>query len=155
MRLNHSTRDFILQLMRQVPDMTLATVRPDGYPHATTVSYASDNLTLYVGVGLGSQKACNIQLNNKVSLTITRPYADWQHIQGLSMGATARIIAEREEAEHASDCLLRRFPQIREMMAGTEAMPWAGAIFLRIDPRVISVLDYQKGFGHTELYEID
>ena len=155
MRLNHSTRDFILHLMRLVPDMTLATIRPDGYPHATTISYANDNLTLYAGVGLGSQKACNIQLNNKVSLTITRPYADWQHIQGLSMGATARIIGERDEAEHASACLLRRFPQIREMMAGTEAMPWAGAIFLRIDPRVISVLDYQKGFGHTELYEID
>ncbi|WP_426056532.1 pyridoxamine 5'-phosphate oxidase family protein [Janthinobacterium sp. PSPC2-1] len=154
MLLDHHTRQFVLHLLDEVPDLTLATIRPDGYPQATTVSYAHDGLTLYVGVGLGSQKACNIQGNNRVSLAITKPYADWQHIQGLSMAATARIIDDLEETQHASECMLRRFPHIRDMMQGTNALPWAGAVFLRITPSVISVLDYEQGFGHTTLYDV-
>ena len=105
-------------------------------------------------MGLGSQKACNIQGNNRVSLAITKPYADWQHIQGLSMAATARIIDDLDETQHASECMLRRFPHIRDMMQGTNALPWAGAVFLRITPSVISVLDYEQGFGHTTLYDV-
>jgi len=34
----------ILDLMSSQNDMTIATVRPDGYPQATTVSYASGRL---------------------------------------------------------------------------------------------------------------
>lgn len=154
MLLDHHTRQFVLHLLDEVPDLTLATVRPDGYPQATTVSYAHDGLTLYVGVGLGSQKACNIQGNNRVSLAITKPYAEWQHIQGLSMAATARIIDDLDETQHASECMLRRFPHIRDMMQGINALPWAGAVFLRITPSVISVLDYEQGFGHTTLYDV-
>ncbi len=154
MPLDDDARRFVLGLLAQVHDMTLATVRPDGYPQATTVSYANDGLTLYAGIGLGSQKAQNIQRNGKVSLTINAGYDDWMHIRGLSMAAQADIIAGREESAHAAACLLRRFPQIRQMMAGADALPWAGAVFLRIRPVVISVLDYQKGFGHTALYEV-
>lgn len=154
MKLDDSARRIVLDLIAQAHDMTLATVRPDGYPQATTVSYASDGLILYAGIGLGSQKAQNIQHNDKVSLTINAAYADWSQIRGLSMAARARIIDDRGETAHASKCMLRRFPQIREMMAGSGALPWTGAVFLRIEPVVISVLDYAQGFGHTDLYEV-
>jgi hypothetical protein len=51
----------------------IATIRPDGYPQATTVSYVSDGLTIYFGCVAESQKAQNIAYNNKVSLTVTLP----------------------------------------------------------------------------------
>lgn len=150
-QLDPPSREFVLSIIGRAHDLTLATVRPDGYPQATTVSYAHDGLTLYVGVGLDSQKARNIQLNNKVSLTINTAYADWDHIQGLSIGATAEILHDRDAMQHAADCLLKRFPQIKTLLAGTETMPWQGGLFLKITPQVISILDYTKGFGHTEL----
>lgn len=152
--LNHAARHFILDILHSVNDLTLATIRADGYPQATTVSYANDGLTLYFAIGLDGQKAHNIQHNNKVSLTVTPAYLDWAHIKGLSMGGLAHFVRDPEETRHASECMLRRFPQIKALTAGTLNLPWPGAIFVKVAPQVISVLDYEKGFGHTELYAV-
>ncbi len=147
--LDHDTRRLVLDIMAREPDMTLATVRPDGFPHATVVSYAYDDLTLYAGIGLDSQKAHNIRQNDKVALTITPPYRDWDHIQGLSIAGRAELISDAEDMERASAYMLKRFPQLKQVMSGTQLLPWSGAIFLRISPHIISVLDYTRGFGHT------
>ena len=43
--------------------------------------------------------------------------------------------------------MLRKFPQILEYaLAGKK-----GLFLVRIDPEVISLLDYRKGFGHTDV----
>lgn len=152
--LNEKARQSVLDIFASVKDMSLATLRPDGYPQATVVSYANDGLTLFIGIGLGGQKACNIQHDARVSLTITPAYPDWRHIKGVSIGAMAEIIHDLEEIEHVSECMLRRFPQLKTLKAGTGLMPWAGAVFVRISPLVLSLLDYEKGFGHTELYAV-
>lgn len=146
--MDESNKDFVLRVIDSANDLTLATVRPDGYPQATTVSFAHDGLTLYVGIGKHSQKADNIRHNNKVALTINLPYQDWRDIKGLSMSALAAIADTDAEVEEAKSCLLKRFPQTAEWAdPGT-----AGNIaFLKITPQLISVLDYSKGFGHTEL----
>jgi hypothetical protein len=54
-------------------EMTVATVRPDGYPQANTVNYVSDGLVIYFGCAAESQKVRNIGCNDKVSLTVTPP----------------------------------------------------------------------------------
>jgi general stress protein 26 len=145
--MDQSFKDFVLHVIDNANDLTLATVRPDGYPQATTVSFAHDGLNLYVGIGKHSQKANNVRQNNKVSLTINLPYDDWREIKGLSMSALAEVLEEGVGVDTAKACLLQRFPQIAEW---TDA-PMAGEMaFLKITPQVISVLDYSKGFGHTE-----
>jgi nitroimidazol reductase NimA-like FMN-containing flavoprotein (pyridoxamine 5'-phosphate oxidase superfamily) len=150
--MDQSTKDFVLDILNRCTDLTLATVRPDGYPQATTVSYANDGLTIYVIVGRNSQKANNIRNCNKVSLTVDLPYADWNHIKGLSMGATARILDQPDEIQHAGACMMQRFPK--------EAAQWAeeakahDMAMLEIKPQVVSVLDYEKGFGHTDLVTV-
>lgn len=149
--MDSSTRQFVLNIIDHAKDMTLATVRPDGYPQATTVSYANDGLTLYVGIGKDSQKANNIRRNNKVSLTINVDYPDWEHIKGLSMGGIAELVAEPEEVKRASDCMRQRFPQLADWNDSQQA---DDVVFLKIAPQVISVLDYEKRFGHTELVRV-
>ena len=140
-------KDFVLHVIDNATDLTLATVRPDGFPQATTVSYAHDGLNLYVGIGKDSQKANNVRQNNKVSLTINLPYQDWRQIQGLSMSALAEVLQDGAAIATAKACLLKRYPQIAEWADA----PMAGEMaFLKIIPQVISVLDYTKGFGHTE-----
>lgn len=47
-------------LLEQHRTMTIATLRPDGWPQATTVGYANDGLTLYFLCGPNSQKAANL-----------------------------------------------------------------------------------------------
>jgi general stress protein 26 len=142
------TKQFVLDIINGARDLTLATVRPDGYPQATTVSYANDGLTIYVGVGKDSQKAHNVRNNDKVSLTINCDYDNWNQIKGLSMGAVAEVLSDPDAIRTAANCLMARFPQAAEWAQAGKADDIA---FLRIVPQVISVLDYQKGFGHTEL----
>lgn len=146
-----SAREFVLNIINQEHDLTLATVRPDGYPQAITVSYANDGLTIYVGTGKESQKVNNIRHNNKVSLTINTDYRDWNHIKGLSMGGIAEILSDPEEIRRASECLLRRYPQAADL---AQAVQPGDMVFLRIEPQVISILDYEKGFGHTDLVTV-
>jgi hypothetical protein len=51
------------------------------------------------------------------------------------------------EINRVSELMLRKFPQILQYaLAGKR-----GLFVVRITPEVISVLDYRKGFGHTEL----
>ena len=66
----------ILEILQCHHAMTLATIRPDGYPQATTVNYAHDNLTLFFATDAASQKAGNIKRNNKVSIAIASETSD-------------------------------------------------------------------------------
>jgi nitroimidazol reductase NimA-like FMN-containing flavoprotein (pyridoxamine 5'-phosphate oxidase superfamily) len=52
--------EFVEHVLDTAPDLTLATIRPDGYPQATTVSFAHEGMLLYVGIGRNSQKAENV-----------------------------------------------------------------------------------------------
>jgi general stress protein 26 len=149
--MDQSMQSFIMNIINNAKDLTLATIRPDGYPQATTVSYANDGMTIYVGIGKNSQKADNIRHCNKVSLTINAEYGDWNHIKGLSMGATAEMMTDPQEIKHAAACMIKRFPQVAEWAQSPQA---AQTVLLKITPRVISVLDYEKGFGHTELVTV-
>ncbi len=49
--MKNEAKRLILHLLANNDVMSLATVRPDGYPQATTVAYANDGLTLYFAVG--------------------------------------------------------------------------------------------------------
>ena len=136
---------------RRVPDrcldVALTTVRPEGYPQATTVSHAHEGLTISIGVGRNSQKAANIGACDKGPFTISPPYSDKSRIQGLSAAASARILEWPEDIEQAGNCLLRRFPQVGQWADQARS---GGALLLEIRPRLISLLDYRKGFGLTE-----
>ncbi|WP_262298246.1 pyridoxamine 5'-phosphate oxidase family protein [Microvirga sesbaniae] len=141
-------RDEILSILDRASDMTLATVRQDGYPQATTVSFANDGLDIYFGCSEASQKARNIRRNGKVSLTINLPYADWGEIRGISAGGHADRLTDPQEIARAGQLLLQKFPQgIAEYASGA----LEGVAFFKVVPNVISVLDYRKGFGHTDL----
>ena len=71
-----SIRTQIIQLLDEHRIMSLATLRPDGWPQATTVGYVNDGLTLYFLCGKDSQKARNLMRNDRVSLTIDHDVSD-------------------------------------------------------------------------------
>jgi nitroimidazol reductase NimA-like FMN-containing flavoprotein (pyridoxamine 5'-phosphate oxidase superfamily) len=140
----------IISILNDTNDMTIATVREDGYPQATTVSYVNDGLKIYFGCAASSQKAKNLARNNKVSLTVNLPYASWNDIRGLSLGGRAEPVADPQEAEQAGQLMFEKFPQIaRYAPAELEDI-----VLFRVTPEVISVLDYRKGFGHTDLVKV-
>jgi PPOX class probable F420-dependent enzyme len=140
----------ILELLDQHRILTLATLRPDGWPQATTVGYASDGLTLYFLCGAESQKARNLARDARVSLTIDHDTRDPMAITGLSMAAWAEPVDDPAEVARFVTMLKRKYPEYA-------AMPepdFRQIRVFRLKPKVISVLDYTKGFAHTDLVTV-
>jgi nitroimidazol reductase NimA-like FMN-containing flavoprotein (pyridoxamine 5'-phosphate oxidase superfamily) len=142
-------RTKILALLDQHRIMTIATLRPDGWPQATTVGYVNDGLTLYFLCGLDSQKAANLARDDRVSLAIDHDASQIMEITGLSMAARAQPVTDRAEAEKVLGLLPAKYPAQASLPL---AMPKPDDVrIFRVTPTVISVLDYSKGFGHTDL----
>ena len=148
--MDEAMRQKILALLDRHRNMTIATLRPDGWPQATTVGYANDGLTLYFLCGPDSQKAANLARDDRVSLTIDDDTPEVMEITGLSMAAHARPVADSTEAEKALHMLMLKYPQQGSPPPLPMPTPADVAVF-RVTPTVISVLDYTKGFGHTDL----
>ena len=139
----------ILELLDEHRVMTIATLRPDGWPQATTVGYAHEDITLYFLCGPDSQKAKNLAQDDRVSLTIDHDTSNIMEITGLSMAAHAVAVVDRAEVEKVLQLLMQRYPAQGELPV---QMPNPEDIHIfRVVPTVISVLDYTRGFGHTDL----
>lgn len=142
-------RKKILTLLDEHRIMTIATLRPDGWPQATTVGYVNEGLTLYFLCGLDSQKAANLARDDRVSLTIDHDTPDLMAITGLSMAAHAQPVVDPAEADKVLRMLPLKYP---EQIALPVPMPTPDDVrIFRVTPTVISVLDYSEGFGHTDL----
>src|SRR6516225_1655637 len=147
--MDEAIRQQILTLLDQHQIMTLATLRPDGWPQATTVGYGNDGLTLYFLCGQESQKAANLARDKRVSLTIDHDTPQVMDITGLAMAARATLVDDPTEAEQALHLLMQKYPPQESLPL---PMPTPADVYLfRVTPVVISVLDYAKGFGHTDL----
>lgn len=151
----------ILRLLDEHRVMTIATNRPDGWPQATMVGYVNDGYLLYCFVARNTQKYANISRDPRVSIAIGSDAADPMAIKGLSLAGLASEVTDRAEFDDISKLRLRRYPEYLTLPPPTstddaltrvspEASP-ARIALLRIAPEVISVLDYTKGFGHSDL----
>src|SRR6516165_5058487 len=91
--------------------MTIATLRPDGWPQATTVGYANEGLTLYFLCGPDSQKAANLRRDDRASLTIDHDTPQVMEITGRSMAAHARPVDDPPEKAKAVRMLMLKYPE--------------------------------------------
>jgi nitroimidazol reductase NimA-like FMN-containing flavoprotein (pyridoxamine 5'-phosphate oxidase superfamily) len=109
----------------------------------------NEGLVLYFLCGLDSQKAKNLTLDDRISLTIDHDTSDLMAITGLSMAAHAHPVTDRAEAEKILRMLPLKYPDAPPLPM---KMPSPDEVRLfRVTPKVISVLDYTKGFAHTDL----
>ena len=131
--------------------LTLATLRPDGWPQATMVGYVNDGLAIYFVVSPQSQKFANIGRDPRVSIAIGEDTPNPNWIAGLSMAARVAPVTGAAERARVFELMMQRYPEYAAFPRETiEAMA-----MLRADPTVVSVLDYAKGFGHTELVTVE
>jgi nitroimidazol reductase NimA-like FMN-containing flavoprotein (pyridoxamine 5'-phosphate oxidase superfamily) len=140
----------VIELLDRHRIVTVATNRPDGWPQATVVGYCNDGLVIYCLIGRDSQKFANIAADPRVGLAIANDYPQPLQIKGLSIAARAVETADPAEREHARELLLRRYPEYKIKPApDPRAVP-----LMRITPEIVSILDYSKGFGHTDLVRV-
>jgi nitroimidazol reductase NimA-like FMN-containing flavoprotein (pyridoxamine 5'-phosphate oxidase superfamily) len=140
----------VITLLNEHRIMSIATNRPDGWPQVTVVGYANDGLMIYCFIGRDSQKFANIIRDPRVSIAIANDYPQPLQIRGLSLAGEAIVVEDPGEIDHAVEILLRRYPEYKVMPPPDPA----AIAMLRTTPEVVSILDYSKGFGHTDLVRV-
>jgi nitroimidazol reductase NimA-like FMN-containing flavoprotein (pyridoxamine 5'-phosphate oxidase superfamily) len=113
------------------------------------VGYANKGLTLYFFYAPDSQKVTNLARDNRVPLTIDHDTPQMMEITGLSMAAHVQAVTDPKEGEKALHLLMQKYPQ---QVSLPLPMPTPADVrIFRVTPTVVSVLDYSRGFGHTDL----
>ena len=130
--------------------MTVATLRPDGWPQATMVGYANQGLRLFFVVSRRSQKLSNVSRDERVSIAIGSDTRDPWAIEGLSMSARARVLQRAEDWDHGYALLRSRHP---EFAALPKLNPESAAV-IEARPELITILNYKKGFGHADTIQV-
>lgn len=137
----------ILDILAENRFMVVATVRPDGWPQATVVGYAQDDLKLYFAVSRESQKLANIAREPRVSIALGHEGGEW--IRGLSMAAFAIEVRDLHEIDRVNQLIRERHPDV-----STFAPRSANAALLRATPVLISVIDLSTGPGQPTLVKV-
>lgn len=135
--------------------LTLATVGPDGAPHAAAVFYAvAGDLTLYFLSEPKTLHAQHIGMGAMVAATIEENNQDWKNIRGLQIHGFAAPCAGTDEEDLARAIYAARFPFVAraEILAG----PLSRARYYQITPAWMRLIDNTLGFGHKEEWgEVD
>jgi len=126
--------------------MAISTLRPDGWPQTTIVGYANDGLDIYFLIFRSSQKFANILHDDRVSIAVGEEPNDIGEAKAVFAGAHASEMTDPKQREQAWSLLGQRHPNLAdfELPASSETG------MMRATCKYVSILDYSKGFGHTE-----
>ena len=130
--------------------MAIATLRADGWPQATMVSYANDGLLLYFVISRSSQKYANIVRDSRVSIVVGCDFEDPTQIRALSIAANASEVRDPKQRERAVDLLLARHPALAKL--GRPDLSHSAV--MRAYCSIVTILDYSKGFGHADVLTV-
>lgn len=129
--------------------LCLATVDQDGLPHAASLLYACDGLSLLWTSPPGTRHSRHLEARPAVAATIAPDYDDFRRIRGVQLEGRARRLRDPQEIDRA-----RRIFADRYALAGPRAnvpLParpgWMRASFYRLDPLTITWIDNTRGFG--------
>ena len=126
--------------------MSIATVRPDGWPQATIVGYANEGWSLYFLIYRDSQKFANIARDNRVAITVRCDPSEIQQIKAVYAGCNAFELTDLADRSRAWNLLAERHPNLTDLAPPQNAD--VATMVARC--RHVSILDYTKGLGHTE-----
>lgn len=143
-------KDKAIDILNENRLMAIATLRADGWPQATMVSYANEDILIYFVVSRQSQKFANVDRDDRVSIVIGQDFYDPASIRALSIAARASEVWDPKQRERAVKLLLDRHPGLRRL---ERPEPRHSAV-MRANPEIITVLDYSKGFGHADLLTV-
>lgn len=130
--------------------MTLATLRADGWPQATMINYANDGLLIYFIISKASQKFANVVRDSRVSITVGRDFDNPADIKALSIAANASEVGDPAQREHAIQLILQRHPGLAKL----SAPDLTHSAVMRAWCSIVTILDYSKGFGHSDLLTV-
>lgn len=129
--------DHVVDFLDGGKTLTLATVAPDGGPHATTLVYVNDGAVLYVWLRASAATTGQLEKNSQVGFTVDEYVDDWRQTRGVQGTAECTTVAG-EELGKVADLFGRKFPDLRPGATSTVA-------FFRIEPNELHYIDNTRG----------
>jgi nitroimidazol reductase NimA-like FMN-containing flavoprotein (pyridoxamine 5'-phosphate oxidase superfamily) len=131
--------------------MTVATVRPDGWPQATIVGYANEGLALYFLIYRNSQKFVNMAADDRVAITVGEEPHSLREITAVYAGCRVAEVTNLAQRSRAWNMLAQRHPNLTDL-----APPQQAEVATMVaECRYLSILDYSKGLGHSETVVVE
>lgn len=129
--------------------MAVATLRPDGWPQNTIVGFANDGMTIYFLIFRASQKFSNIAHDERVAIAIGEQPSNIHFAEAVYASARAAEVTDPAERDRAWRLLVQRHPNL-----GSSAPDGEVTAIMRARCEHVSVLDYNKGLGHTDSLDV-
>jgi hypothetical protein len=143
-------QDKLISILDAHGVMTVATLRPDGWPQATTVSYVREDMILYFLISRTSQKFKNLQTDDRISIAIGTEALIPVLIVGVSMAA--RAIECRDEPYRSE--MLAKLSERHPGYFDAKTLDMGASALFRALPEIISIVDFSQGLGHTDLVTV-
>lgn len=139
-----------VDILNHCRSMVIATLRADGWPQATMVSYANEGLLLYFIISRASQKFANIDRDSRVSIVVAHDVEHPSEIKALSIAANASEVRDPAQRERAIDLVLQRHPALPKL----PRPDLRHSAVMRAYCSIVTILDYSKGLGHADLLTV-
>jgi len=104
----------VLDYLGAKSSLTLATSTPSGAPHAATLVYCSEGITLYFSIRPETRTAHNIAQNPLVAFTIDDYNPDWTRTEGIQGCGECQMLLDPAEIRRMHDLFRRKFPFLAE-----------------------------------------
>lgn len=112
----------VLDYLRQEATLTLATATRAGVPHAATMVYVSDGITLYFCTRPDSTTARNVAQNPAVSFTVDQYSADWSQTRGVQGSGECQVLLSAGDIKRVVGLFQKRFPFLSETSTANLSM---------------------------------
>jgi uncharacterized protein YhbP (UPF0306 family) len=140
----------IRELLERVAIMTLATIDPDGNPHAAPVYFVADEETrLYFFSEVKNQHSLDVVKNPKVAAAIYPECEGWRDIKGLQLRGEVRLVESTAEWDSAWVRYQAKFPFVRAL----KAVVVKNQLYV-FSPSWIRLVDNSQGFGYKKEWKL-
>jgi CRP-like cAMP-binding protein len=134
----------VLEYLRSQNALTLATATSSGLPHAATMVYVADGITLYFCTRPDTTTARNIAENPTVAFTIDEYSPDWSKTKGIQGGGECQVLLNPADIKRVVGLFKQRFSFLSEATT-------ANVSFYRIAAAELHYIDNeQAGAGRPQ-----
>lgn len=154
-KLNGSLHEKIFQIYKNSKDLTIATVRADGWPQANIVGFVNIGLELYIETYKTSSKMINIERDPRVSITMIPNYNKLNDVLSLSLAGQIEKVIDENIINSFHNLLFQKYPELKDSTYenGESVYPDPDLIVCRFKPILGSIIDYTKNMGFADFVE--
>jgi uncharacterized protein YhbP (UPF0306 family) len=138
----------VLEYLREHQTLTLATASPQAVPWATTLTYVSDGLALYIWIRPETATARHMEQNPVASFAIDEFSSDWRSIKGIQGSGECQVVLDPDERKRITEAFEQKFPSLADSLSTSIS-------FFRITPTEVQFIDTSQGQGSATDFHRD